>query len=165
MKRLLLFSAVILALTAAGATADKAAAQPGPPAPGMDPLLGPLAQPDGSSDAPASGAGMDPGTGPGGMGPAPGPGRCGPGGRGPGGPGWDHKFSLFAPVTNKNLSFSDVKIIAAALLLEHGNHTWQVSDILPEPNQMIEFSYTSQHGDIIASFDINTITGEITRVN
>jgi hypothetical protein len=30
---------------------------------------------------------------------------------------------------------------------------------------MIEFSYTSQHGDIIASFDINTITGEITRVN
>jgi hypothetical protein len=157
MKRLLLSSAVVLALTAAGATAYKAAAQPGPPAPGMDPLLGPLAQPDGSSDAPA--------TDPGGMGPAPGPGRCGPGGRGPGGPGWDHKFSLFAPVTNKNLSFSDVKIIAAALLLEHGNHTWQVSNILPEPNQMIEFSYTSQHGDIIASFDINTITGEITRVN
>ncbi len=159
MKRLLLSSAVVLALTA-GATAYRAAAQTAP-APGMDPLLGPLAQPDSPSDAPAT----DPGTGPGGMGPAPGPGGCGKWGRGPGGPGRDHKFSLFAPVTNKNLSFSDVKIIAAALLLEHGNHTWQVSDILPEPNQMIEFSYTSQHGDIIASFDINTMTGQIARVN
>jgi hypothetical protein len=157
MNRLLLSSALALALMAAGATAHRAAAQTASPGPGMDPLLGPVAPPDAPSEAPGTGPAMDPGTAP-----AAGPGGCGPGRRGP---GWDHRFSLFAPVTNKNLSFSDVKIIAAALLLEHGNHTWQVSDILPEPNQMIEFSYTSQHGDIIASFDINTITGEITRVN
>lgn len=152
MKRFLLPSALVLALTVAGGTAYKAVADTdqGPPA---------MSQPPGPPGAP--GGPPEGGAGPGRWGQA--------GGGGPGGPGaWmnrDKKFSLFAPVANKNLSDADVKIIATALLLIHGNHDWNVSNVVTEPDKSIAFSYTTAHGDVIATFAIDPASGRIKRVS
>lgn len=154
MKNFLLTSAVILGLTAAGGIAYKAAGDTGPPAP--------------PGVAPPPGQWGGPGRGPW-AGPWAGPGRawgpCGPGGKGPGGPGREDKFSLFAPTQNKNLSSADVKTIATAILLEHGNHSWSVSNIVTEPDKSIQFSFTTQHGDVIATFAIDPATGQIKRAS
>ncbi len=155
MKRFLLTSAVILALTAAGGTAYKAVADTdqGPAA---------LAQPP-----------APPGP-PGPMGRCGGPGDWGQAGRwpgpgGPGGPGFwakrDQKFSLFAPVKDRNLSDADVKIIATAFLLIHGNHDWSVSNVVTQADKSIEFSYVTAHGDVIATFAIDPASGRVQRVS
>ncbi len=147
MKRLLLTAAVVLGLTGAGGTAYKAAADINQGPAGMGPPG--MAQP---------------------------PGRCGGPGRwgqadwgGPGGPGsWPNrvqKFSLFAPVQNKNLSAADVKIIATALLLIHGNHDWSVSNVVTEADKSIQFSYVTAHGDVIATFAIDPASGRVQRVS
>jgi len=156
MKRILLSSAVVLALTVAGGAAYKASADTTPPPPDM-------AQPPGP---PGPWGGAGPGQW-GGAGPKRfwGQGGSGPRGWGPGGGGRDDKFSLFAPVSNKNLSVSDVKIIAKAILLEHGNHAWSVADIDAEPDKSIQFSFTTQHGDVIATFAIDPATGRIKRIS
>jgi hypothetical protein len=161
MKRFLLTGAVVLALVAAGGTAYKAAADTeqaapnaGPPAMGP-PGMGPpgMAQPPGPPGGP--------------------PGRCGGPGRWGqaawGGPGpWAHRaqmFSLFAPVKNKNLSDSDVKIIAIAFLLIHGNHDWSVANVVNEADKSIEFSYVTAHGDVIATFAIDPVSGRVHRIS
>ena len=162
MKRFLLTSAVVLALTAAGGAAYKAAADTDQGAPGEGPPgMGPtgMSQPPGPPGPPG--------------GP---PGRCGGPGRwgqaawgGPGGPGsWPRRgqmFSLFAPVKNKNLSDADVKIIATAFLLIHGNHEWSVSNVVNEADKSIEFSYVTAHGDVIATFAIDPASGRVQRIS
>lgn len=160
MKRFLLSSAVVLAVTSAvvlavtvaGGAAYKAAADTGPATPGM-------AQPPGPPGSPGQWGGP-------GRGQWSGPG-WGQGGRGPGGRGFGrrNKFSLFAPATNKNLSTADVKIIASAILLEHGNHAWGVADIAAEPDKSIQFSYTTQHGDVVATFAVDPASGRIKRLS
>jgi len=92
----------------------------------------------------------------------------------PGGPmadrmheGWPHKdemFSLFARVQNKNLTQADVKIIAQAILLEHGNHDWTVTNI-GTANNAIDFSFATQHGDKIATFAVDPSTGHFKRIS
>jgi len=146
MKRFLLASALVLTVAAGGGFAYKAAADTTPPAP---------------ADA----------------GPPPGPawpGQPGPGwGKGPGFPGgpgpWGHHrddaFSLFPDVQNKNLGTADVKIIAAAILLEHGNHVWTVSNVTAGADKLIDFSYTTPHGDVIATFAVDPATGRIKRIS
>jgi hypothetical protein len=156
MKRFLLPSALVLALTVAGGSAYKAVADTDQGPPGMGPAM---SQPPGPPDGMPGDAG--------------GPGRCGGPGRwgqgawgGPGGRGaWARTLSLFAPVKNKNLSAADVKIIATAFLLIHGNHVWGVSDVVTEPDKSIEFSYTTAHGDVIATFDIDPASGRVRRVS
>jgi len=76
----------------------------------------------------------------------------------------DAAFSLFAHVDNKNLSAADVRVIAQAALLEHGNHSWTVTGINPA-GQNIDFSYATPHGDIIATFAIDPATGHIHRIS
>jgi hypothetical protein len=160
MKRFLLSSAVVLALTAAAGTVYKAAADTGQ-------------GPSGMSQPPGPPGGYPPGGAPPGQCGGPGrfwrPGGWGAAGRGPGGPGFwqrrDNKFSLFAPVKNKNLSDADVKIIATALLLEHGNHDWSVSNVITEPDKSIEFSFATAHGDVVATFAIDPASGRIKRVS
>jgi hypothetical protein len=151
MKRFLLSSAVIVALTVAGGTAYKAAADTDQGPPGMSQPPGP---PDGAPGGP--------------------PGRCGPAGWGPRGggpggpdfgPGRDKKFSLFAPVKNKNLSDADVKVIATALLLEHGNHDWSVSNVVTEADKSIQFSFATAHGDVVATFAVDPASGRVQRVS
>jgi hypothetical protein len=147
MKRLLLSSALVLALAAGGGVAYQAAADTNPPPgpPGMDHPPGPWA---------------------GGWGHGPGPGFHGPGGPGFG-PRRDHdeKFSLFARVKDKNLSASDVKIIASAILLEHGNHDWTVTNVAVETDKSIDFSFATAHGDVIATFAVDPASGHIKRVS
>jgi hypothetical protein len=100
-----------------------------------------------------------------------------PGGWGPGdthkgmhgGPrqhGWGHDraFALFAPAPDKNLTLADVKIIAAAILLEHGNHDWTVTGVTAAGDKTIHFSYATAHGDVVAVFAINPVTGRVKRI-
>jgi hypothetical protein len=144
MKRFLMISAAVLGLTVAGGTAYKAVADTGQDAPGLG--------------APGIGA-------PGMSQPGP-PGRCGGPGWQAGRPWWarDNKFGLFAPVKNKNLSDADVKIIATAFLLIHGNHDWSVGNVVTQADKSIEFSYVTAHGDVIATFDIDPASGRVKRV-
>jgi hypothetical protein len=148
MKRIFLSAALIVGLAAAGATAATADTPGNPPAP---------------TDAPPPGPGPWP-HGPGTMMPHPGM----PGGWPPHGPGmWRHHddmFSLFTHVQNKNLTPADVKIIAEAILLEHGNHSWIVTNVT-ETNKQITFSFATQHGDTIATFSVDPTTGHIHRVS
>jgi hypothetical protein len=95
------------------------------------------------------------------------PGRCGGPGWQAGRPGWarDNKFGLFAPVQNKKLSDADVKIIATAFLLIHGNHDWSVANVVTQADKSIEFSYVTAHGDVIATFAIDPASGRVQRVS
>jgi len=91
-----------------------------------------------------------------------------PGGpRGPGHDGWGHEeraFALFAPAPDKNLTPADVKVIATAILLEHGNHDWTVTGVAAAADKTIHFSYATAHGDVVAVFAIDPVTGRVTRV-
>jgi hypothetical protein len=167
MKRLLVVSAVVVAL-AGGGYAYQAAAESGPA--GVDAGPGP-GQPPGPGPGPGPGPdGWAEGPGPGFPGPGfPGPGFPGPGGWPPDGPGGgdhhhDDAFGLFARVDDKNLDSADVKTIATAILLEHGNHDWTVSNVTAEPDKSIQFSYATLHGDVIAVFSVDPISGRIKRL-
>lgn len=139
MKRFLLGSAVILGLAAGSVYGVKAIADTAGP-PGHPP--GPWTQ------AWGGGRGFGPG-----FPPRPG--------------GWRHhdKFSLFAKVSDKSLSPADVKIIATAILLEHGNHSWTVAGVAAQSDKSIHFSYATAHGDVVATFAVDPASGRIERVN
>ena len=159
MKRILLSSAVVLALTVTGGAAYKAAADTGSPTPDMSQ---PPAPPGPPGPPGQWGGGPERGQwGPGG------PGRFWVQGWGQGGHGFQHndKFGLFAPEPNKNLSIADVKVIASAILLEHGNHAWGVSDIAAQTDKSIQFSFTTQHGDVVATFSVDPASGHIKRIS
>lgn len=86
---------------------------------------------------------------------------------GPGPEGWGHHdraFALFAPAPDKKLTPADVKIIATGILLEHGNHDWTVTDVTAEADKTIHFSYATAHGDVVAVFAIDPVTGRVTRI-
>lgn len=81
--------------------------------------------------------------------------------------GWGHHdraFALFAPVPDKKLTVADVKVIATAILLEHGNHDWTVADVTAAADNTIHFSYATAHGDVVAVFAIDPVTGRVRRV-
>jgi hypothetical protein len=164
MKQILIIPALALSF-AVGAgylgmakAADSTAAapvSPGPPAPGGD----------------GGGMGMGVGMGmgiPTGM---PGPdSHCLPGpGPGPMGmmPAHPHRedFGLFAEVPDKKLTPADVRAIASAILLMHGNHSWKVADVTAEPDKSIKFSFVTAHDDVVASFAVDPVSGHIRRVD
>jgi len=144
MKRIVLSAALLIGLAAAGATAAIADNSPADPGPGAPP---------GPGWAPHGPGMMHPGM---------------PGGWPPHGPGmWRHHddmFSLFSQVQNKNLSPADVKIIAQAILLQHGNHDWTVTNVTKADNQ-IDFSFATPHGDVVATFAVDPITGHMHRLS
>lgn len=150
MKRFLLASGIVLALAAGGGYAYQAAADIG----GAN-----TAPPDHSACAGAGGWGHGSGF-PGG--PAFGGAGFGPGGWGRHG---REKFSLFARVPDKNLNTADVKIIATAILLEHGNHDWTVANVAAQTDKSIDFSFTTPHGDVIATFAVDPASGHIKRLS
>lgn len=96
--------------------------------------------------------------------PGPPPGPWGPPGMKGHHHGEDAAFSLFPPTPNKNLTAADVRIIAQATLLEHGNHSWTVTNVSAAGGK-IDFSYASPHGDIIATFAVDPATGRIHRLS
>ena len=75
------------------------------------------------------------------------------------------KFSLFARVPDKNLNTADVKIIATAILLEHGNRDWTVTNVAAQTDKSIDFSFTTPHGDVIATFAVDPASGHIKRLS
>jgi hypothetical protein len=161
MKRFLLSSAIVVALGVSGFFTYQAVADTANPPPAS-------ASADPQNAPPGAWADDTPGPGPAfpapdglGRGPA-------PGGRGPG-PEWrrrgDDRFSLFAKVPDKKLSPQDVKTIASAILLDHGNHDWSVADIAPQTDKSIDFSFATAHGDVIATFSIDPVTGRVQRIS
>jgi len=121
------------------------------------------AGPDGAPPDAGMGAAPD-------MGPGMGPGMMRHGGP-DGGPGaWHHHgmkdhdmFGLFARDENKNLTVTDVKVIAQAILLEHGKHDWTVANV-SQTAGAIDFSYTTPHGDVVATFAVDPKSGHIKRI-
>ncbi len=105
-----------------------------------------------------------------GWGPPGPPGDHGPGMR-HGGPGdrdhggWHHHddmLGLFARSQDKALTLADVKVIAQAILLEHGQHDWTVTNVAAA-NGAIDFSYATPHGDVVATFAVDPKTGHMKR--
>ncbi|MGH7121584.1 MAG: hypothetical protein ACREFP_21775, partial [Acetobacteraceae bacterium] len=104
----------------------------------------------------------------------------GPGPRGwmqrPGQEGWMHgrmmrheaferlkTWGLFHRPADLALTPDDVKIIAEAILLRHGQHDWKVGDVTQNADNTVSFAFVTAHGDAIAHFSINTKTGRISR--
>jgi hypothetical protein len=148
MKRILLIPALVAGIAAAG-TGYVTAFAADPSTPGQALPQGPDWGPPGQPHGPAP---MMP-----------------PGGWPHGGPGmmWHHhedKFSLFAQVANKALTPADVRIIAQAILLEHGNHDWKVANVTSADN-LIDFSFATAHGDVVATFSVDPASGRMKRVS
>jgi hypothetical protein len=134
----------------AAAPAPDAPDAPPPPPPKHEPMGGPM------------GAMMPP-PGPGGMG-------CGPGMR----PDMrdamarmhqmERSWGLFFNQRDKNLGNSDVQVLAQAVLLMHGNHTWKVTDVADAADGQATFAYATADGSVIARFEIDRHSGRLTRI-
>ncbi len=89
----------------------------------------------------------------------------------PGGPGsaWRlHRliqtWGLFFNQRDKNLSNSDVQVLAEAILLIHGNHDWKVTDVADAADGQATFAYATADGSVIARFSIDRHSGRIIRI-
>lgn len=74
-------------------------------------------------------------------------------------------WSLFGHRGDLALSPSDVQTIAEAILLRHGEHKWKVGDVTPNADHTVSFAFVTEHGDVIARFTMDTMTGRITRAD
>ncbi len=105
----------------------------------------------------------------------PGGGPRGPGGmmeHRPGGMQWRmgrmmhrmREFALIYPAPDRNLSGPDVQKIAEAFLLFNGNHTWKVTEVKEEPDQ-VTFALATPDGTAIAHFAMDRHTGRPERLD
>ncbi len=174
-------TAVIIALALAGAAveshADDLAGAPPPrgPAVPVEQLLADAASSPGAQpEAPAPDAPPQPGAAMGGMPRPPGPDAMGWGGR-PQMPGempgamWrmrqmEQSWGLFFNQRDKNLSNSDVQVLAEAILLVHGNHSWKVIDLADAADGGVTFAYATADGSVIARFEIDRHSGRMVRI-
>lgn len=83
-----------------------------------------------------------------------------PGMHGPFGPG---TFALFYRHADRQLSGAEVRKIAEALLLWHGNRSWKVADLVESPDS-VAFAFAGTDGMVIAKFSMDRRSGRITRV-
>jgi hypothetical protein len=74
-------------------------------------------------------------------------------------------WGLFASHPDKNLSKADVQILAEAILLRHGNHSWKVTDVAEATNGAVTFAYATADGSVIARFSVDRHTGRFTRID
>jgi hypothetical protein len=72
-------------------------------------------------------------------------------------------FSLLFRPADRHLTPADVQKIAEAFLLWNGNHTWKVVNVGQGTDDAINFSIAVPDGTVIASFAINSKTGQVTR--
>jgi len=168
-------TAVIIALALAGAAVESHADDLVGAAPAKGPLVpvetlladaapGPAAAP--APDAPPAQPGVPP--------PPPGPGGAawsGPGDMRPHmrGAMWrmhqmEKTWGLFFNQQDKNLSDSDVQVLAEAILLVHGNHAWKVVDVADAADGQATFAYATADGSVIARFEIDRHSGRIMRI-
>jgi hypothetical protein len=76
----------------------------------------------------------------------------------------ERTWGLFFNHRDKNLSNSDVQVLAEAILLVHGNHDWKVADVADAADGQATFAYATADGSVIARFSIDRHTGRITRI-
>ncbi len=74
------------------------------------------------------------------------------------------EFALIYPTADRNLSGADVQKIAEAFLLLNGNHTWKITEVKEEPDQ-VTFTLASPDGAAIAHFAMDRHTARPTRLS
>lgn len=72
-------------------------------------------------------------------------------------------WGLFYPTRNKHLTAADITTIAQAILVEHANHTWKVTDVTAPTSGPGSFAFAAKDGTVIAHFTIDLGTGHIRR--
>ncbi len=77
---------------------------------------------------------------------------------------WMRQFALIYPAPDRNLSGPDVQKIAEAFLLFNGNHSWKITEVTEEPDQ-VRFAIATPDGTAIAHFAMNRHTGRPTRLD
>ncbi|WP_419757419.1 hypothetical protein [Acidisoma sp.] len=73
-------------------------------------------------------------------------------------------WGLFFNQRDKNLSNSDIQVLAQAILLMHGNHAWKVIDVADAADGQATFAYSTSDGSVIARFEIDRHSGRIMRI-
>jgi hypothetical protein len=76
----------------------------------------------------------------------------------------EQTWGLFFNQRDKNLSDGDVQVLAAAILLVHGNHDWKVIDVADAADGQATFAYATADGSLIARFEIDRHSGRIMRI-
>jgi hypothetical protein len=76
----------------------------------------------------------------------------------------EQTWGLFFNQRDKNLSDADVQVLAQAILLVHGNHTWKVVDVADAADGQATFAYATADGSVIARFQINRHSGRVQRI-
>jgi hypothetical protein len=76
----------------------------------------------------------------------------------------ERTWGLFFNQRDKNLTDSDVQVLAEAILLVHGNHNWKVIDVADAADGQATFAYATADSAVIARFEIDRHSGRITRI-
>ncbi len=76
----------------------------------------------------------------------------------------EQSWGLFFNQPDKNLSNSDVQVLAEAILLMHGNHDWKVIDVADAADGQATFAYAVADGSVVARFEIDRHSGRIARI-
>jgi hypothetical protein len=76
----------------------------------------------------------------------------------------EQSWGLFFNQPDKNLSDSDVQVLAEAILLAHGNHDWKVIDVADAADGQVTFAYAVADGSVVARFEIDRHSGRIARI-
>jgi hypothetical protein len=76
----------------------------------------------------------------------------------------EQSWGLFFNQPDKNLSDSDVQVLAEAILLLHGNHDWKVIDVADAADGQATFAYATADGSVIARFEIDRHSGRMMRI-
>jgi hypothetical protein len=76
----------------------------------------------------------------------------------------EQTWGLFFNQPDKNLSNSDVQVLAEAILLWHGNHDWKVVDVADAADGQATFAYATADGSVIARFEIDRHSGRMMRI-
>lgn len=79
------------------------------------------------------------------------------------GPGRSGLMGLVHPADDRNLSQEDVRKIAEAFLLWHGNRSWKVVDVGQNADKAVAFAFATAEGSVIARFTMDPKTGRVTR--
>ena len=74
------------------------------------------------------------------------------------------EFSLLYPARDKALSGPDVQKIAEAFLLVNGNHTWKITEVSEQPDE-VTFAVAVSDGTAIAHFAMDRHTARPRRVS
>ncbi len=74
------------------------------------------------------------------------------------------QFALIYPAQDRALSGPDVQKIAEAFLLFNGNHTWKVTEVTEQPDQ-VTFALATADGTAIAHFTMDRHSAHVERVN